>query len=546
MSKSLVLNRLQQGEITGCGPAVPPLTIELVESSPTIVAQMGPEPLLQAMHQVPDFDILIAGRAYDPAPYIAFCAFQGMKSSTGTFAALGTDILGGFTHMGKIMECGGICATPKGRGAVATVYKDGTFDIKPTDPKAKCTPLSVAAHTLYEKTRPDILHGPGGWLDLTSTKYLQLEDDVSVRVRGATFKFTTNAGSPYTVKLEGARNVGYRTMFIGYFRDPILIGQLEAFLEIGRKYIAGQHPPSEGDWKVGWHLNGLEEQEATPGLVPKKVFIVGEVLADTQELANGVSSTFRVYCAHGPYLNQKATSGNFAMGIGGKLDLPLGECAEFSIYHLMNLKPGEETARQVTADGSIGERIAKPLFSWKQTIINQTSDVGREDSGNVKTPLRIQQSKPVDVVGKKLSIAASPRTLRDIAKVIRSKNAGPFEITFDVIFEDAEVYQVVKESGLLSPEVIAKIYKTSSTDDILWCGFFDQALAFKATLPRTRNGAAVCSGGYLEDDVHGSQQYIPLMELPLDDASILKLETLVREKPLSLCLLQRDLLLSSD
>jgi len=40
-----------------------------------------------------------------------------------------------------------------------TVYTDGTFDIKPTDPKAKCTTLSVAAHTLYEKTRPDILHG---------------------------------------------------------------------------------------------------------------------------------------------------------------------------------------------------------------------------------------------------------------------------------------------------------------------------------------------------------------------------------------------------
>jgi len=37
--------------------------------------------------------------------------------------------------MGKIMECGGVCATPKGRGATATVYTDGTFDIKPTDPR---------------------------------------------------------------------------------------------------------------------------------------------------------------------------------------------------------------------------------------------------------------------------------------------------------------------------------------------------------------------------------------------------------------------------
>jgi hypothetical protein len=64
----------------------------------------------------------------------------------------------------------------------------------------------------------------------------------------------------------------------------------------------------------------------------------------------------------------------------------------------------------------------------------------------------------------------------------------------------------------------------------VWSGFFDQALAFKATLPRTRSGTAVCSGGYLEDDVHGSQQYIPLLELPLGAVLILKLETLVHRK----------------
>jgi len=78
---------------------VPLLTTELVETSPTIVAQMGPEPLLQAMTAAPDFDILVAGRAYDPAPYIAFCAFHALKDSTCTFESLGTDILGGFTHM---------------------------------------------------------------------------------------------------------------------------------------------------------------------------------------------------------------------------------------------------------------------------------------------------------------------------------------------------------------------------------------------------------------------------------------------------------------
>jgi len=49
---------------------------ELVETSPTIVAQMGPEAIASSHDAAPDFDILVAGRAYDPAPYIAFCAFH--------------------------------------------------------------------------------------------------------------------------------------------------------------------------------------------------------------------------------------------------------------------------------------------------------------------------------------------------------------------------------------------------------------------------------------------------------------------------------------
>jgi hypothetical protein len=382
-----------------------------------------------------------------------------------------------------------------------------------------------------DSTRPPLR--TGGCLDLAGTQYHQLEDDVSIRVRGARFNFTTDAGSLYTVKLEGARIIGYRTMFMGSIRDPILIGQLQEFLKTGRKLISDQYLLSAGGWKLGWHLTGLEQAEATPGFVPKKVFIVGEVLADTQELATEVAHAARVYCAHGPYPNQKGTSGNFAMGIGGKLDLPLGVCAEFSIYHLMYLEPGEEAAQEVTSDTAAGIRAGSgpPLFSWTKIFINQDIYEGREEAnGNTKNPLQIQKSKRVEIIGKKTTISASPRALRDIAKVIRSKNAGPFEITFDIIFEDVEVYQAVKDASLLCRETIAKLYKLDSTDEILWCGFFDQALAFKATLPRTRHGAVVCSGGYMEDDVHGSQQYIPLMELPLSASLVIKLEELVRKQ----------------
>ena len=119
--------------------------------------------------------------------------------------------------------------------------------------------LSVAAHTLYEKTRPDILHGPGGYLDLTHSKYVPLEDGISVRVRGATFNFSMAVGAKYTVKLEGAKLAGYRTILMGSFIDPILMGQMNKFLNNGKAYISKQFTGSAGNWQLDWHLTGLEQ-----------------------------------------------------------------------------------------------------------------------------------------------------------------------------------------------------------------------------------------------------------------------------------------------
>lgn len=219
ISKTLVSERLKKGLITGCGKPVPALTQEKIDNTPRIVGQMGPEPMLEAMQANPDFNIMITGRAYDPAPYVAFAAFVSGQSLNDTSSEKARHIWGGFTHMGKVLECGGICAVPKSNGAMGTIYEDGTFDLTPLDPKSKCTPISVAAHTLYEKSRPDILYGPGGHLDLTNMKTEALEDGRSVRVRGGEFSFLKDEELPYTMKLEGAEVVGYRSHMLGSFRD---------------------------------------------------------------------------------------------------------------------------------------------------------------------------------------------------------------------------------------------------------------------------------------------------------------------------------------
>ncbi|KAJ8103698.1 hypothetical protein POJ06DRAFT_6033 [Lipomyces tetrasporus] len=84
----LLLEKLAAGKIAGCGPCVPEFTEQDIKQSPCIVGQIGPEPFVQAMNAHPDFDILIAGRAYDPSPYVAFCAFNALRESTGDFSSV--------------------------------------------------------------------------------------------------------------------------------------------------------------------------------------------------------------------------------------------------------------------------------------------------------------------------------------------------------------------------------------------------------------------------------------------------------------------------
>ncbi|KAL7954550.1 hypothetical protein V8C34DRAFT_319757 [Trichoderma compactum] len=497
-----VLERLRTGNVSDCGPC----------ATKTIVGQMGPEPYVRAMSAHPDFDIIIGGRAYDPAPYVAFCAYQAFDQSHRPVLSLDSHVLGGFTHMGKIMECGGLCATPKSPSTQATFYRNGTFDVRPLLPGALCTATSVAAHTLYEKARPDQLHGPGGYIHLSSSTYSPLSDNRSVRVSGTAFRSSKKGGSCYAVKLEGAKVIGYRTIFTGSFVDPILISQLHPLLDRIKGYVAKQHEHITEKWKLGFHEYGYDE--ANKAVHAKNVFLVAEALAETQATATSIASTARVGCVHGPHKGQKATSGSFGFGLGGKGEIETGLCAEFSVYHLMNLEDEEEDATEIL-DGDQSKQ--KKLFSFEALLVGMGERVrSTHQDAEITDHLEdaILYPTPANAVPEIVHPTPFPQTIGEAAKVIRSKNAGPYEITFDIIFNDKETYDKVKDSGLLRPDLISKLYHRS-VENIVYCGFFDQASAFKATIPRMRNGQPAVSGGFMENDVHGSQKYLPLMNLKL-------------------------------
>jgi len=122
-------------------------------------------------------------------------------------------------------------------------------------------------------------------------------------------------------------------------------------------------------------------------------------------------------------------------------------------------------------------------------------------------------SQPTSNAPKKYYLQPEPDAgtcyLADIASVVRSKIAGPYHITFDVMFNDRETYEKVKQAGVLSKGTIAKLYgiPESDIDVSMW---WDQAMAFKATIPRHR-----ASAGFGETDTHGSQQHAPLLYLTL-------------------------------
>ena len=95
--------------------------------------------------------------------------------------------------------------------------------------------------------------------------------------------------------------------------------------------------------------------------------------------------------------------------------------------------------------------------------------------------------------------------LREVASVIRSKNAGPFELTFDVILKTDDMFEKMREADVINKKTVAALYCIEESDviSVVW---FPSAKAVKATIVRP-----MASGALGERDVYGAQQHAPLM-----------------------------------
>lgn len=319
--KDFIKENLRQGKVTPLAPAKP-IQEKDVDEAVHIVAQIGEQPYIKALEE--GADVIIAGRSYDPSVFAALAVKEGFNKGLAI-------------HLGKILECAAICALP-GSGSdcmFGYLHKDD-FVLEPLSPLRKCTTLSIAAHTLYEKTNPYVLPGPGGAIDLHESKFEQIDDN-KVRVSGSKFVPTEQ----YFVKLEGVRRVGFRTMSPAAVKDPVMISKIDSIIKSVRERVENNFEKYGItdfflDFKIYGKKGVMAMFEGAEESHSDELLIIIEAVANTQETANTICSFARSTMLHFGYEGRISTAGNLAFPFSPS-DCKMGEVYEFNIYHLLQV-----------------------------------------------------------------------------------------------------------------------------------------------------------------------------------------------------------------
>lgn len=308
--------------------AAPDLDEATLRRARRVVAMMGPEPFAAALDQ--GAQVVLAGRSTDAAIFAAPLLRAG--------AAPGPS-----WHAGKILECGAAAVTartaPDGMLGYITA---GGFTIEPLNPAMRCTPLSVAAHALYETADPTRLIEPPGTLVTSACRYEQAEDGRSVHVTGSAFE----PAARYTVKLEGAELAGYQTIVPAAVRDPLLLAQLDGWTETllakirerAQTILAEALEP--GSWSASVRVYGRDG--AMGALEPERrlegheAMLIFEFTAPEQEQATAIAKTAGLLAMHHPIAGWEGFVNAVAFPYA-PYEIERGAVWRFSLNHVWEL-----------------------------------------------------------------------------------------------------------------------------------------------------------------------------------------------------------------
>lgn len=290
----------RNNEIKPLSPA-PVFNEEVICQAKRFVGMMGIEPLQSAL--AGGAQVIIAGRCSDVAIYAALPVMRGIPKHVAF-------------HAGKILECGAASVVQRlYPDCMAAEIDSEGFTVEPPNPELRCTPQSVAAHTLYENADPYILVEPGGSLDTTAARYRAITDR-AVRVEGGRLV----AAEKYTVRIEGASLAGYRSIVIAGVRDPLVLRQLDSFLTslratVERKIADNLAPPPES-YTLNFRVYG---RDGTMGALESELKIGGheigliiDVVASSQALASDILPLAWHSGLHHPIPEYQGLVSNFA------------------------------------------------------------------------------------------------------------------------------------------------------------------------------------------------------------------------------------------
>jgi hypothetical protein len=241
-------------------------------------------------------------------------------------------------HAGKVSECGTMASETMGKGVIFGRIRRDHLIIRPFGPGLRCTPQSVAAHSLYENADPYLHKESSGTLDLSKSSF-EAADDVSVCIRGSAFI----PSESYSVKLEGAELAGYQSLIVGGIRDGFVIKHLDDWLAGVRERIEAAVAKIFGDalckdqYRLAFHIYGRDavmgKLEPDRTAIPKEVGLVLEATAPTPEIATKIAILSRQPLLHHPVPEWKGAITTFAF-LHNPAHIDRGPVYRFNFHHV--------------------------------------------------------------------------------------------------------------------------------------------------------------------------------------------------------------------
>ena len=273
LDPEIVIKEFHKGALRATGRG-PELSEDALRES-TIVGQMGIHPLMTALEDGAQY--VIAGRSCDIALFASDMIRRGIDPGLAY-------------HVGHVLECGALACDPGSPSdcLVAEIYDDGTAIFIAPNPTRRCTAYSIAAHSLYEESHPQLQFYPEGILVMEKTQFFS-RDSRSAGIRDSRL---VRAGKPWprSIKLEGARRLGLRKVSLIHIDAADLPNIPDDVLVYGRNGVQAVH------------VGGLQ----------RELGIIVETAAMSAEHAVLLAILVARELVHHAYPGRRGNSGNIA------------------------------------------------------------------------------------------------------------------------------------------------------------------------------------------------------------------------------------------